>query len=143
MSVKVFADMLSQFTFDLILDYELITKDNLVATLPSWGDQFDVSLELWIESFTPSNSKGWSELLRFTATNKDIGSAGDRIPAIFANKNGNIYVVSQIGTNGNANKNFNIKTQTWTKVEIKQYQENGKVNCLNNLLDNINKPLCF
>ena len=117
-----------------ILDYELITKDNLVATLPSWGDQFDVSLELWIESFTPSNSNGWSELLRFTATNKDIGSAGDRIPAIFANKNGNIYVVSQIGTNGNANKNFNIKTKTWTKVEIKQYQENGKVHYLNNLL---------
>ena len=25
---------------------QLITKDNLVATLPSWGDQFDVSLEL-------------------------------------------------------------------------------------------------
>ena len=117
-----------------ILDYELITKDNLVATLPSWGDQFDVSLELWIESFTPSNSNGWSELLRFTATNKNHGSAGDRIPAIFANKNGNIYVVSQIGTNANANKNFSFKTKTWTKVEIKQYPENGKVHYLNNLL---------
>ena len=110
-----------------ILDYELITKDNLVATLPSWGDQFDVSLELWIESFTPSNSNGWSELLRFTATNKDMGSAGDLIPAIFAHKDGYIHVTSQVGTNGNAHKNFNIKTQTWTKVEIKQYQENGEV----------------
>ena len=117
-----------------ILDYELITKDNLVATLPSWGDQFDVSLELWIESFTPSNSNGWSELLRFTATNKDIGSAGDRIPAIFANTNGNIYVTSQVGTSGNAHKNFNIKTQTWTKVEIKQYQESGTVYNINNIL---------
>ena len=109
----------------------LITKDNLVATLPSWGDYFDISMELWIESF---NTNGYTELLRFTATNKDCCSAGDRIPAIFANKNGNIYVVSQIGTNGNANKNFNIKTKTWTKVEIKQYQENGKVHYLNNLL---------
>ena len=125
-----------------ILDYELITKDNLVATLPSWGDQFDVSLELWIESFTPSNSNGWSELLRFTATNKDMGSAGDRIPAIFANDNGYIHVVSQIGTNANANKNINIKTKTWTKVEIKQYQENGKV-FFKQYLDNINKPLRF
>ena len=117
-----------------ILDYELITKDNLVATLPSWGDQFDVSLELWIESFTPSNSNGWTELLRFTATNKDMGSAGHRIPAIFAHKDGYIHVVSQIGTNAHATKNFNIKTKTWTKVEIKQYQENGKVHLINNLL---------
>ena len=117
-----------------ILDYELITKDNLVATLPSWGDQFDVSLELWIESFTPANHDGWTELLRFTATNKDMGSAGDRIPAIFANKNGNIYVTSQVGTNGNTAKNFNIKTQTWTKVEIKQYRESGKVYNINNIL---------
>ena len=116
-----------------ILDYELITKDNLVATLPSWGDQFDVSLELWIESFTPSNSNGWSELLRFTATNKDMGSAGDRIPAIFAHKDGYIGVRSQVGTNANAAKNFNIQIKTWTKVEIKQYQENGKVYNLNNL----------
>ena len=117
-----------------ILDNELITKDNLVATLPSWGDQFDVSLELWIESFTPSNSNGWSELLRFTATNKNHGSAGDRIPAIFANKAGFIHVTSQVGTNGNAYKNFNIKTKTWTKVEIKQYKENGKVYNINNIL---------
>ena len=125
-----------------ILDYELITKDNLVATLPSWGDQFDVSLELWIESFTPADKNGWTELLRFTATNKDMGSAGDRIPAIFVNKNGYIHVVSQIGTNANANKNINIKTKTWTKVEIKQYQENGKV-FFKQYLDNINKPLYF
>ena len=118
----------------MILEYELITKDNLVATLPSWGDQFDVSLELWIESFTSSNTGGWSELLRFTSTDKDAGSAGDRIPAIFANKNGYIHVTSQVGTNGNANKNFNIKTQTWTKVEIKQYQENAKVYIINNIL---------
>ena len=118
----------------MILDYELITKDNLVATLPSWGDYFDISMELWIGSYSGANKNGWTELLRFTATNKDCCSAGDRIPAIFAHKNGFIHVTSQVGTNGNAYKNFNIKTQTWTKVEIKQYQENGKVHYLNNLL---------
>ena len=120
----------------MILDYEyeLITKNNLVATLPSWGNDFDISLELWIESLTPTNKYGYSELLRFTSTNKDCCSAGDRIPAIFANKNGFIHVTSQIGTNGNAYKNVNIKTKTWTKVEIKQYQENGEVFHLNNLL---------
>ena len=104
-----------------------ITKDNLVATLPSWGNHFDISLELWIESYTSTNIYGWSEILRFTSTNQNCCSAGDRIPAIFANKNGYIYVVSQVGTNANAYKNVKIKTKTWTKVEIKQYQENGQV----------------
>ena len=99
-----------------------------MATLPSWGDYFDISLEFWIGSYSGAFGKnGWTELLRFTSTNKDCCSAGDRIPAIFAHKNGFIHVTSQVGTNGNAYKNFNIKTQTWTKVEIKQYQENGKV----------------
>ena len=98
-----------------------------MATLPSWGDYFEISMELWIESFSGANKNGWTELLRFTTTNKDCCSAGDRIPAIFANKNGHIHVTSQVGENGNAWKNFNIKTKTWTKVEIKQYQENKKV----------------
>ena len=112
----------------------VITKDNLVATLPQWGNHFDISLELWIESFTSTNKHGWSEILRFTSTNNNCCSAGDRIPAIFANKNGFIHVTSQIGTNGNAAFNFRVKTKTWTKVEMKQYQENGEVFHLNNIL---------
>ena len=106
-----------------------------MATLPSWGDYFDISLEFWIGSYSGAFGKnGWTELLRFTATDKDTGSSGDRIPAIFAASNGNIFVVSQIGTNGNAVKDFMIKTKTWTKVEIKQYKENGKVYNINNIL---------
>ena len=105
-----------------------------MATLPSWGDYFDISMELWIESYSGGNTDGYTELLRFTATDKDAGSSGDRIPAIFAASNGNIFVVSQIGTNGNAVKDFMIKTKTWTKVEIKQYKENGKVYNINNIL---------
>ena len=127
----------------MILEYELITKGNLVATLPNWGDYFDISMELWIESYSGGNTDGYTELLRFTATNKDFGSAGDRIPAIFANKNGNIYVVSQVGTNANTFKNFNIPTQTWTKVEIKQYQESGMVHNINNILTLLLNCLLF
>ena len=66
------------------LDFELVTKDNLVATLPSWGEYFEVSMQIWVESFS-GQSDGWSELIRFTATEKDCCSAGDRIPAIFVN----------------------------------------------------------
>ena len=97
-----------------------------MATLPSWGYFFEVSLQLWIESWN-GRSDGWSELLRFTSTTNDNGVAGDRIPALFANKAGFIYATSQVGSNPDFNKPFYIKTKTWTEVVIKQYPENGKV----------------
>ena len=98
-----------------------------MATLTSWGYHFEVSLQLWIETFSGPNNGGWTEIIRFTSTEKDCCSAGDRIPAIFANQAGFIHVTSQVGTNGNYAKNFNIKPKTWTKIEIKQYPENGQV----------------
>ena len=106
-----------------ILDEEPVTKDNLVATLPSWGEYFEVSLQIWVESHKP----GVSELLRFTTTEKDCCSVGDRIPAIFVYSDGYIHVTSQVGTNKNFATNVNIKLKTWIKVDIKQYPENGKV----------------
>ena len=113
-------------TNNVILDMEHISKDNLVETLPSWGKYFEVSLKIWVESFS-GNNDGWSELLRFTATENDWGSAGDRIPAIFVNSAGYIHLTSQVGTNGNFYRNADIKLKTWIKVEIKQYPKNGKV----------------
>ena len=107
----------------MILDFEFVTKDNLVATLPSWGEYFEVSLKVWVESF----GHGWSELLRFTATDNNCCSPGDRIPAIFVNSDGYISLASQVGTNGNFYKNADINLETWIKVEIKQYPKNGKV----------------
>ena len=101
-----------------------------MATLPSWGDYFEVSLQIWIESF----GQGWTELFRFTATEKDCCSTGDRIPALFVNQGGFIYATSQVGSNGDFHKAFNIPPKTWTMVQIKQYPENGKVikNCVFN-----------
>ena len=108
------------------LGYELITKDNLVTTLPSWGEYFEVSLQIWVESFSPT---GWSELLRFTASEKDDYSdwkAGARIPAIFVNSAGYIAVRSQVGSNGNFATNVNIKLNTWIRLDIKQYPDKNK-----------------
>ena len=113
----------------MILGYDLIKKDNLVATLPSWGDYFEVSLQIWIESFA-QNGIEWTELFRFSAaeSENDCCSAGDRIPALFANKAGFIYATSQVGSDGDFHKAFYVQPKTWTRVQIKQYSENGKVN---------------
>ena len=98
-----------------------------METLPSWGKYFEVSLNIWVDSFS-GNEDGWSELLRFTATGKDCCSSGDRIPALFVNSDGYIHLTSQVGTDGNFYKNVYVKLKKWIKLEIKQYPaENGKV----------------
>ena len=98
-----------------------------MATLPSWGYYFEVSLQIWIESFHGPSNHGWTEVFSFTATDRDCCSAGDRIPALFVNEAGFIYASSQVGANGDFHKSFYIGPKTWTKVLIKQYSENGKV----------------
>lgn len=98
-----------------------------MATIPSWGKYFEVSLQLWIDSFSGPNRHGYRELLRFTSTEKECCSPGDRIPAIFVHTSRQIHVTSQVGTNGNYYRNARVQPKTWTKVEIKQYPENGKV----------------
>ena len=105
-------------------------KDNLVASLPTWGPHFEVSFDVRIESYDVNihGTDNYTELIRFTSTDMDCCSAGDRIPGIFA-RNGIIFVFSQLGTEGNHRKYFSIRDQTWVKVVIKQYMEdgNGKV----------------
>ena len=108
----------------LFLDF--VTKGNLVSTLPRWGEYFEVSMNIWIDALE-GNEGGWSELLRFTVTEKDCCAPGDRVLAIFVNSGGFLHVTGHVGTNGNYNTNVNIKLKTWMRVEIKQYPENGEV----------------
>ena len=115
------------FLTNKLLDFLHVSKDNLVETLPSWGKYFEVSLNIWVDSFS-GNDDGWSELLRFTATGKDCCSAGDRIPALFVQSDGYIHLTGQVGTNGNFFKDVYIELKKWIKLEIKQYPVgNGKV----------------
>ena len=78
-----------------------------------------------INSF-PQQSN-WSEVLRVSSTYRNAGSVGDRIPAIFANKAGFIHICTQVGTNANWCKNFNMSLGTWYMLELNQNKEDTKV----------------
>lgn len=106
-----------------------VRQDNLVATVPSWGPSFIVSLNLYINSFEGENlmKDKWAELLRFTSTDNNCCAIGDRIPAIFANKGGFIQVATQLWRKGNRWKNINLDVQTWYNIEMKQFSQNNKV----------------
>ena len=100
-----------------------------MATVPSWGPSFIVSLNLYINSFEGENlmQDKWAELLRFTSTDNNCCAIGDRIPAIFANKGGFIQVATQLWRKGNRWKNINLDVQTWYNIEMKQFSQNNKV----------------
>ena len=106
-----------------------VTQDNLLATLPSWGPTYRVTLSLYINSFDGDNLlRGkWAELLRFTSTDNNCCAMGDRVPAIFTNKGGFIQVASQLGDNGNRWRNVFLEEKTWYSLEILQFFQNNKV----------------
>ena len=85
------------------------------------GHHFEISLQMWIESY--SNS----EFLRFTTTENDCCNPGDRIPYIRLYKNGYVHVACHVGENPNFWRNFNLPVKTWINIVVKQYPENGKV----------------
>ena len=74
---------------------------------------------------------GWTEVLRFTSNaNVDMNAHGTRIPAVFLNKGfftGYMGIRTQLGENHNYGKNVNVEKYTWYIVQLKQYQEEGKV----------------
>ena len=88
---------------------------------------FEMSLQMWIESYNEGNQNGFSEFFRGSTTGNDGYSPGDRIPAIFTNKNEFIQVAFNVGTSGQFYKNFNKPVKTWINIVVKQYLENDKV----------------
>ena len=89
----------------------IIGRDQLLATIPSWGPEFTLSLELFINSF-PDAATNYAEVLRFTNSAVDCCAYGTRIPAIFIKVGDIIEVVA-----GQINVNIN----TWYKINIIQY----------------------
>ena len=100
------------------------TQGNLIDTLRFWGPLFEISFDLWIESFQGGDEYGWSEFLRFTTTDNYCCDEGDRIPAFQANADGFIYIISQIGGGYNAYERFEVMPKTWKSFRVRQYLNN-------------------
>ena len=93
-----------------------IGRDQLLGTIPSWGPEFTLSLELFINSF-PDAATNYAEVLRFTSSLADCCDYGTRIPAIFL-KVGDFIEFSPPGSVAGQ-----VKTQVgkWQKIDIIQY----------------------
>ena len=70
--------------------------------IPSLGIEYTVEFDITVENL-PSST--WANVFRFTNTDGDqpYGDHGDRIPALFINKNGYGYLLTSFGTDPNYN----------------------------------------
>ena len=119
----------------IFLDID-IRENNLLRTIPSFGPEYRISLEVFVNSFTvPHLQVGYyADILHFTSTDGTCCNVGGRIPSIFTKKGNKISVCTQIGTNGNYQKDFNFAKDEWIKLEIQQYYiVGGEVIKLKNL----------
>ena len=97
----------------------------LVAILPTWGPIFSLEFLVKVHSFKVPRlqTHKWAEILRFTTSDKDCCSIGDRIPSVMTHIDNGIAVQTQIGDNGNHFHIFpNIVREEWQKIKIKQFK---------------------
>jgi hypothetical protein len=98
-----------------------IVADTVVKPLSTWGKHYSVSFEILVEAF----GLGRTEFLRFTT---DENRNSIRIPALFVHntgKNKKIEIFCKVGR-FTIQRRFSIVAGAWTKVEIKQYPEDGE-----------------
>ena len=97
-----------------------IVANTLLKKKLTRGKHFSVSFEILVESFHPTSK--WTEFFRFTTDENDDAIA---IPAILVHNDGHIIIDSKVGK-VTERRGSPIVAGTWTKVEIKQYPEDGK-----------------
>ena len=121
---------------NIVIDGEItIKEDQLLTTIPEWGENFTISFQLWIESKPapnpPHNKDGWAELLRFEAENQlpiegcpGCDPTNDRIPGILLNKAPGIGIGMDMPAE-NTWRSFGdgIKIKSWINVTLTRYVE--------------------
>ena len=102
-------------------------NDDLIATIPQWGPEYEVSMEVFVDSNTWSTS---STILLFRAKpDKDCCDEGHRVPCIYVHpaNSHKILIATQIqnsnwiGEEGNAHTYLNIGDESrWITLHLSQ-----------------------
>ena len=106
-----------------------VKRNTEIETIPTWGPLFRVSFDLKINSLKSGNKGGWSSVISFKGNEgkKDLGNHGDRIPAVFMNKNGRLHFRSSVSGNTNHKLSSAVQLKKWLRVVIEQNLSNEKV----------------
>ena len=106
----------------------VVTKDNMIGTIESWGPYFRVSFEFMIKSFVADKM---TNILSFKGNGgvRQFGQPGDRDPGVYLQTKKKLLLFSQ-GINGNGKYSYVYKKpelNKWYKIIIEQKPINGKV----------------
>ena len=109
-----------------------VKRNTELATIPSWGPLFRVSLELKINSLVRVGGWGWSNVLVFkgNGASRNSGKNGDRIPGIWMHQSLRYGLLFTNSVNGKANfyfNNYSVKLNKWYNIVIEQTEVKGKV----------------
>ena len=95
-----------------------IKRNNLVTTLATWGPEFCIYFELYINSFKAE--KKWHSIIHFT-TGGNAGRKGTRYPGVWAGwkkKSGIILFSFDEYKLENLGQVDGFKTNHWYKIKI-------------------------
>ena len=98
----------------------------MVWTTSLWGHQFKVEFDIKVTK--PVLPETWYSVFHLTKGEHN-SQYGDRIPAVFVNKNKYFLICSGLSGNKNLCKNFQYQPNQWYHFEILQEEnsKNGKV----------------
>jgi hypothetical protein len=100
-----------------------IERDKLSQEYQNWGDEYSIEFDI-VVTILPNAQ--WLNVFRFTATNENYGSPGDRIPALFINKAG--YFAFRTSLNNEANYAKNIDFLLGMVTLVVEFSNEGHKN---------------
>ena len=94
-----------------------IEKGKLSKHYQNWGNVFQISFDIVVTRLPYSS---WMNVFHFTATNRNCCGHGDRIPALYINRNGHFYFISLLNNNGNYYRAVKFELGVTYHVTIQQ-----------------------
>ena len=100
-----------------------IQQNLLKESFQNWGASYSIEFDIVVNKLPSSQ---WTNVFRFTATNGNFGSHGDRIPALFVNNNGFFSFRTSLNNQGDFESNINFVIGEPYHVIIQHFNDSGQ-----------------
>ena len=100
-----------------------IQQNLLKESFQNWGASYSIEFDIVVNKLPSSQ---WTNVFRFTATNGNFGSHGDRIPALFVNNNGFFSFRTSLSNQGDFESNINFVIGEPYHVIIQHFNDSGQ-----------------
>ena len=110
----------------------------MIAEFQNWGAQFKIEFSITVTK-TPSSTSGDASIFHFTGTGENCCNEGDRIPAMWINRDGYFHIASSVNGNGNYYKNFDFELNNVYQITIQQLKDSSGLYWYEIIIDGVSK----